>query len=480
MDRRTVLRTAGAALAGGTLPAIGAAADPYAPLGHLSLPGTREVVVGPEGRTAFAAVYDGFATVDVSDPSAPVPLAERRDLLAEREEGPMERVQDVAVDGDRLAVAGPAHGGGISGVILYDVSDPASPRRVAFHETEWPVHNCDVAGDDVYLTENDYEGNPLVVLAAGDGTLAEVGRWSIARVDEDWLELPSSIRTLHDVTAVDDVAYCNYWDAGTWLVDVSDPTEPAAMGRVGGQTASALLAMEDTEKAYEILEPPGNAHSAAIGDDGRLLAVGGESWDAHRGDGHGGPSGVDLWDVSDPAAPEHRASIAPFVPRDATYGDGIWTTVHNFELAGDRLYSAWYQDGVKLHDVSDPSQPTLLAHWRTPAETRFWTAQVGRRGEFFVASDMGFRDGVAEDGGLYCFPDRAGVQADQPAIATPTPTPTATGTGDGSGHHGGTPTDTPSPTATRSPTETETTTPGFGVLGALGGLGVAAARALRD
>lgn len=480
MDRRTVLRTAGATLLAGGVPSV-AASDEFAPRSRLALPGAKETVVGPDGRVAHVAVTDGFATVDVGDPDDPAVLAERRDLFADRDEGPMAKVHDVAVDGDRLAVAGPANGRGVRGVLLYDVSDPADPRRLGVHETDYAIHNCDLDGDHVYLTANNGADNPVVVVEAVDGGLREVGRWSLYAVDDAWSDVHLSGRAIHDVTVDDGVACCAYWDAGTWLLDVSDPAAPEALGRVGGFTVAELLEMSTNEKAFEVVESPGNAHYAEMGDDGEVLAVGGESWDALAGDGHGGPSGIDLWDVSDPADPTHRSSIDPVVPRDATQ-EGTWTTAHNLELTGGRLYSSWYQDGVRLHDVSDPSDPTLLAHWRDPEAARFWTARLGRPGAFFVAPDVGIRGNGGEDAGLYCFPDRAGRQADQPVIetATPSPSPSPTGTEETSETGTATATDRPTRSPTDSPPPTGTVTaPGFGPLVAAGALGVVAWRRLR-
>lgn len=484
MHRRSLLHAVGATLAAGCTSPVRAGEDPFEPRSHVPLAGAKEAVVGGDGRTAYVAVTDGFATVDLSDPAAPRVLAERRTLLPERERGPMERINDVAVDGDRLAVAGPANGTGLGGVLLFDVADPADPRSVAFHEVPWPVHNCDIADGAVYLTANNGDDSPVVVVDVSDDEPREVARWSLLDHDEAWSDVHLGARPIHDVTAVDGVAYCAYWDAGTWLLDVSDPTSPALLGHVGGFTREELLELSDTEKGYQTLEPPGNAHYAEVSDDGTVLAVGGESWDGRPDDGHGGPSGIDLWDVSDPAEPEHLSSIEPFVPGDATR-EGVWTTAHNFELAGGRLYSAWYQDGVKLHDVSEPARPEQLAHWRDPDRTRFWTARVGRRGEFFVGADMGSRGENGEDAGLYCFPDRSGTQRDQPPIETPTESPTATATGTPT--PGSSP-ETPSPTATSTRSESPpastdlnpaVTTPGFGAVVALGGLGVAALRALR-
>jgi hypothetical protein len=499
MDRRAALRGAGAALAGATLPALASPSeDPaassavaFVPRSRLSLRGAKEAVVDDAGETAYVATTDGFATVDVTDPSAPAVLTERRDLLADREGGPMRRVYDVALDGDRLAVVGPASGRGLSGALVYDVADPADPRQVAFHETEFAIHNCDVSGEHVYLTGTGSDRNSLVVVDIRADPPVEASRWSVLDAEPDWTDVPRSSWGLHDVTVADGVAYCAYWDAGTWLLDVADPSATRVLGQVGGHPLEELKEMSRTELAYVNVEPPGNAHYADVGDDGTVLAVGGESWDAYVDDDHGGPSGIDLYDVSDPADPELLSTIEPTVPRDAGFRGGVWTTAHNFELTGGRLYSAWYQDGVKVHDVSDPANPEQLSHWRQPEETRFWTAQVGRPGEFFVATDMGGHGEEPDDAALYTFPDAAGSQPGMPSIETARPTATPTDGSKGSATPPGMPTSSPDPArtptdATPSPTDapetptTDVTTPGFGVLGAVAGLGVVAWQRVRS
>ncbi|MFC7044491.1 hypothetical protein ACFQH6_02900 [Halobacteriaceae archaeon GCM10025711] len=109
MRRRDVLRGAAGALA---LPFVARGAahpGPYRPLGSVPVDGAKEVVVGDDARTAYVATTDGFATVDLSTSSDPTVLAERRDLLGDREDGPLRQIYDVKVAGDRLVVAGPAN-----------------------------------------------------------------------------------------------------------------------------------------------------------------------------------------------------------------------------------------------------------------------------------------------------------------------------------------------------------------------------------
>ncbi|MFB6131563.1 MAG: LVIVD repeat-containing protein [Salinigranum sp.] len=418
MHRREVLRS-GVGLGVGLLGGSGVAGarspstDAYEPYGKLEVEGARETVVGADGRTAFVAANTGYVTVDVSNPDRPRVLAERRDLLADRDGGPLREVWDAKVDGDSLLVAGPANPrGGVHGVLLVDVSDPADPETRAFFETDYPVHNCFLAGDRAYLTGDDGVRNPLVVVDVSDDDPVEVGRWALADVDAAWESVPPGLRTTHDVWVRGETAFVSSWDAGTWILEVSDPARPRAIGSVGGRPPGKLADLADSDRR-PALTPPGNHHSAATDESGALLGIGKESW-AVETDGtlRGGPSGIELWDVSDPGAPEHRATIDPPPTPNPTYG-GRWTTAHNFEIRGGVLYSSWYQGGVKRHDVSDPGRPREVTWWRAPERANFWTARLaapGARDGFFVASSVGDAHGDLENAParLYTFPDRPG------------------------------------------------------------------------
>ena len=504
MDRRTFLRAGTAALlAGSALPAPGSGSgagkrtDSFVPFGYVRIEGTKDAVVGADGEIVYAAVTDGFATVDVSDPDDPRVLAERRGLLSGHEDGPMELVWDTALDGDRLAVAAPAQAtAGVPwGVVLYDVSDPADPVQVAVHETEFPVHNCDLEAGFLYLTGNEMEENSVVVVDVRDEP-EEVSRFSPVEYDEKWWDLPPQARVIHDVVVEGEIAYCSFWNAGTWLFDVSDPTEPEKLGIAGGYTAQVHFDMPSSRYTHSGIEPPGNHHYANPDEDGELLAINGESWAADEDSDYGGPSGITLWDVTDISCPEHLSSIEPIYPVDATR-EGTWTTAHNFELVGDRLYSSWYQDGVRIHDVSDPADPVELAHWRDPENASFWTARLARAGECFVGADHGVpddgtpRSGHVEGAGIWVFPDAAGEQIAQPELPTREPppewsieppleeratcveTPTPSPTPNDSPTPSPTPNDSPTPVASPTPAgiASDEETPGFGLPGALAALG---------
>jgi len=480
MRRRHLLRVGAAALGAGVVGSSGAGvatarsdgADSYAPLGSAEVPGTREAVVSADGRTAYLALGDGYATVDLSEPTDPVVLAERRDPLADREDGPFRQVHDVAVSGDRLVAVGPAHPGRESphGALVVDVSHPEEPVETGFHGTEFPIHNCFLDGRYCYLTGNGDEGNPLVVVDVAE--LAEVGRWSLLDHDDAWADVPGGLRTLHDVTVRDGVAALAYWDAGTYLLDVSTPGDPALVGTVDPGAPDDLL---DPPPRSGVV-PPGNHHYSLLSPGGDVLAVGRETWAVeHDDDVIGGPSGVDLYDVSTPAEPALLSSVDPPPTPDPRFG-GTWTTAHNLDVREGTLYTSWYHGGVKRHDVSDPATPVEETWWADPEATRFWTAVLAVPGEFFVAPSMGTRDGAPA--GLWTFPDAAGEGGDRSRLtgaAGSGATPPSTGSTRAATDRSSTPTASTSPTDTPS----EAAAPGFGVGGALAGAGAATALALR-
>lgn len=457
MRRRAVLRTGLGGLAGvvigagrGAANAASRRGDPYAPLARLAVSGAADCRVSADGGTAFVAVGDGFVAVDLATME---PVAAVRSIEADRDSGPLEGVADVAVDGDRLLVPGPANRrpGRTAGFALFDIADPAAPAQVAFHETAFPIHNAALAGGRAYLTA----GQSLVVVdVAGDDPVT-VGRWSLADADPRWADVAPALWILHDVRVRGDLAVLSQWDAGTWLVDVTVPDAVTAVGRADGRSADELAAIESDQVRLAATQLPGNHHSAALSDDGSLLAVGAEAFDATVGDGIGGPGGIHLYDITDPSAPSPRATIAAPSAADETRG-GTWTTAHDFAFVGDRLVSAWYQGGVRLHDVSTPTAPAELAWWRRPAEAAFWTARPAAD-DTFVASATTLAGGDLFSG-LYRFPNRPGEQSDPPSLTDPPSTlsPTAP------------PTATPTATASLTSTPGQ---PGFGPGVSLGGIG---------
>ena len=347
------------------------------------------------------------------------------------------------------------------------MSDPAAPEQRGFFETETGVHNCFLEGDTLYLTGTDFQEERLVVADVSGDEPAEIGRWSLPQHDEQWGQVNGVLRSLHDVWVQDDRAYLAHWDAGSVILDVSDPSSPEFVARVGGRDAAELAEFEEQAEVYgETYQPPGNAHYVRPSEDGSTLFVGAEAWNFSRYDAEGGPGGIDIWDISDPTAAEQVGRIDPPEAANTNVSDGTWTTSHNFDLAGDVLYTSWYDGGVRVHDVSDPANPEELAAWEDRESASFWTAQVGVAGEFFVGTTYPRAEGFGS--GFYTFPDDWGG---------------SDGSGESSGENDGNETTQPADNGSDEDSDDGSggvEMPGFGVGAALAGAGLGTLRYLRS
>jgi hypothetical protein len=123
---------------------------------------------------------------------------------------------------------------------------------------------------------------------------------------------------------VDDRLYVAHMD-GFSVVDIADPAAPRTLQTVSLRPLAGPGSLPALHNAWPLRDP-------------RYVATSEERV--------GGP--MTLWDL-DRAAP-----VARFPEADDP------NCVHNVQIVGDRLYAAWYLDGVRVFDVADPSAPTLL------------------------------------------------------------------------------------------------------------------------
>lgn len=485
MQRRTAIKLLGSLGAAGLAQQAAGQSQTFEPLGRVEIPESAETVVAEDGQTAYVATQDGFTVVDLTDPASPAVIAEITGVLADRETGPLANIQDVKVDGDRLLIAGPANpqrDEQLQGIAVYDVSTPSDPQRVLFHETDYPIHNGVLDDGVAYLTGTTRTGGgDIHIVDVSDDEAAPLASVQGPALSDSWEDVTLGfLGTPHDVWVNNETLYVPRWDAGTWLIDVGDPATPELLGHIEGLSVEEYTAERTrSETRTQFIEPPGNHHYVQSSPDGSLLAIGVEAWNTNANDDTGGPGGITLWDVSSPADPTKLSTITP---PDAylTTRDGYWTTSHNFDIRGDRLYTSWYQGGVKLYDISDPANPEQLAWWRNPDQAAFWSAASASE-EFFVGGLVsGYPQLETTGSGLYTFPNRPGEQPNPPSLTeTPTPVPTDTPT----------PSSTPSPTPTpvpetATPTEqtnvTTTQTPGFTTIGGLAAGGILGYRLLAE
>ncbi len=482
MERRRFLQVGASTLATTVLAgnasgsSTGGFDDGFEPLATIDISGARDTAVHHDNEVAYVAATDGFAAVDISEPAKPELLAEKREIESPEGES-LQFIWDCWPWEDRLVVAGPAQPTSPTafGFALFDISDPEQPEQVAYHDTtdDHYIHNTFFDDGIVYLTGSGIDEHPLVMVDITDDEPEEVGRWSIVDEDESYSEIPTPMRPLHDVYVQDEIAYLPYWDAGTWIVDVSDPAEPEVLSHVGDYELGELQEFSTADSLTEAFIPPGNDHYTQVNEDGTILAVGKEAWDIDEPGVDGGAGDVVLYDVSDTESPVELATIeAP--DSFAQTQDRWFTTAHNLDFQGDRIYTSWYFGGVKIHDISDPENPEEIAWWREPREASFWTAQSA--GDVFVASSAYLKDQLSEelnetDEALYIFPDEPGEQVDPPSLVDRPEDifPTEDQNGDENGGVNGN--GTSDETEAADDESDDGSGPGFGVGGAVAGLG---------
>lgn len=323
------------------------------PLGHADIPGGGQVVV--EGDLAFVGHIEpphGTSILDVSDPRAPR-------LLARLEVPPHTHSHKVRARDGVMLVNHEGHPFGArpagfqGGLRIYDVTRPAAPRAIAVYRTAGTgAHRFDFDGRYVYLSAevDGYVGNITLVLDLADPAHPrEVSRWWLPGQWTAGGESPAwtgrAHRTHHPLR-FDDRLYVSCWEAGLAVVDIAAIEAP-----------KTLLRMDSPEgyPTHTVLPLPRPAAPGAF-----LLAVD-EGW---NDEGDALPAGLWVADVTGPAAPTLVARYKRPPPRAAS---GFWGAHQPHERIIDGLaFVAWFQNGLRVVDVSDPRTPLEVGAFVPP------------------------------------------------------------------------------------------------------------------
>lgn len=336
-------------------------------------------VLGGVPDLLFDCPSAGIRVVDLSDPSAPT-LVSR---FADGAEGDGELLDSwtekasVETFRGRDIAAVSAHScttDGFRGFGLWDVSDPSDPERLALVPTDPRTNGVeelwlDRRGNELFL----YISVPMSELNTGDpdagipGTPdfqiwdvtqpadpVKVGEWGAwaelgippVSVDENGVTRTSATRSVTGpVVGRQDLVYVPYWDSGTMILDVSDPSDPTLVGRTQVEPNEA-----------------GNVHSVWLADGGNTLVEAFETLapDEDQNDAiefaWGHPR---FYDISDPANPVRLSSFELPSTRQDPPGPGF-VSLHDPTVRGGTAYFSWYGEGVVVADISDPTEPTLL------------------------------------------------------------------------------------------------------------------------
>jgi hypothetical protein len=397
-SRRDLLRTGTAGVA--SLAVVGAATAEeqwsYSPASLAPLPGVTDCAL--QDGWAYAANFRGITTYDLSDPLSPSPGGFAPGNVETQDN------RDVKVDGDVAGIADNQSNPG-GGVTFFDVSDPASPSEVSYFNAETGVHNHFIYEDYAFLVQND----GMQVLDISDpASPTAVNRWRLSDLRPDMAENTSN--NLHDIYVQDDYCYLAYWDAGVIVLDATEPTDLTPVAQFGAYDG------EDGSNGGN----PQNAHYVQPTPDREYTIAGAETFGTAP---HGGTAIYHTPDLAE-HDPDDLDSIAPLAGKvdDETDGSNKRTkksradpyyprpvdfvrapnnpqdavrTAHNSDLTNDKLFTAWYQGGIRAYDFSsiregDGDEGSLdeIAAWDLPAGDFFWSAE-------------NLEDSMDEDAGLY-------------------------------------------------------------------------------
>jgi len=215
------------------------------------------------------------------------------------------------------------------GILVIDVTDPSNPTlATVFTPDGDPQHGVHT------LFLDTYQGAPAAFLIDGyspvlsvyditdPAAATRVALYSGAEGDAGF----------HDLFVENAVAYVNAtWD-GLLVIDPAQAEQPVLASYPSG----------DYSHSNWITTAGGR----------RVTVHGGEGFDAH----------VRIVDV-DPASPTYMQAIGEWQNRHEV-------SVHNIMAVGERAYMAHYEDGLRILDLSDPTQPTQVAYFNSWSPTR--------------------------------------------------------------------------------------------------------------
>lgn len=200
-------------------------------------------------------------------------------------------------------------------------------------------HTIFVENDRLYMASNtrpDGSFGPMDVFSIADplnpvllGTLSHPGFFSV-----------------HEVFVQNDTAYCANGINGLWIYNMKFPATPSLISIV------------------DLYAESGYNHSAWLTADSKTMVFTDEN--------HGrGVKVFDMTDINDPQLKSMIRSNMLQVPDSLSENGSV---AHNPYIKGNLLFLSYYHDGVRVYDISNPSNPKLVAwHDTHPQNTSYYS-----------------------------------------------------------------------------------------------------------
>ena len=298
------------------------------------------------GYAYVTALSAGLFIYDVKDPAAPRKVAELTPTA--------DNWYRSWVKGTTLYITSQSEG-----LLVYDVANPEDPKRLMAlpgGSSLLEAWGLFVDGDRLYLMSPSPRAEVLIFDVSKPAAPALLTRYFIPESDALKGQFPV------DGVVFNNQLYLGHWAYGLAVVRVTQGASPKFLGRFGYDNATsrtvAVGTIGDQTVAFEASEGWGSRL--------RSLEVTVET--------------VDMSDVA------HIKELGRFEMGPAS-------PVLGLTLVGTKLYVAHSQDGLRVLDVSNPSTPRQIAYYNT------WRETDSGRGRAFLDGLTGVK--VPGDGYVY-------------------------------------------------------------------------------
>ena len=366
----------------------------------------REVVVVDIAGQLIAIVTSrsdhGIEIIDVSDPDEPTSLGRCADGDASCG---AERLTDswgVATytkDGSTYAVVTSYNEDSVE---IFDITTPASPTSVGNLKDTTNLDGASflkitTIGSSTYAVVAAQVGDRVTIVDITDptapnidekgGSLADDGNKNDCTASEVCLDAPKSV----DVYTVDGSTYAvvgGQSDDGIEIIDISDPTAPASVGRFTDNDSSCST---DGDGGCELNNPTGL----------EIFSIGGTTYVVIAAQSD---SGIQILDITDPTSPTHVGELQDTAatllnnPRDVhVFSIGTSTYVLVSDCGGGGCAGG----GVQVIDITTPTSPTAAGNLAEADDTTMELGGVAystvytfnnSTGTYVYAIALGFTD----------------------------------------------------------------------------------------
>jgi len=260
-----------------------------------------------------------------------------------------------------------------SGLRVYDISRPETPREIGFMPTAGvgPHRIWYVGGRYAYVSIHfaEYTDHMLAIVDMSDPTRPTVagkwwlpGMWSAGGETPSW---PAGRRyALHHALVAGNIAYGAWRDGGLTLIDVADPARPNLL-------------------CHRNLDPPfgGGTHSPLPLPDRNLLVLADEPNYANCSQGL---RYIWIFDVRVPTNPVSISTLP--VPDDDDYcakggnfgAHNLWENRPGAFQSSRFIFATYYNAGVRAYDIDNPFHPREIAYFVPPNPERMFDPRPDR------------------------------------------------------------------------------------------------------